>query len=238
MRKNLLLLFVAFMVACSPKIKTTITQSLASLDYESEVFVIGLNEKTPESAVKIGTVKIGDSGLSVNCGWNIVIEKAKLEARKAGGNAIKIISHTPPSIMGSSCDRITALILKIDTPAELSNIKGKQIKKVDSTWKYAKLYVYRPSASGFIVGYDLFIGDSLLCRVKSNSKQEIKITQEGLNSLWAKTETKSEIPIEIEYGREYYLRCSIGIGVMVGRPKLQLIDNESGSIEYNSLNSK
>jgi hypothetical protein len=226
------------LIACSPKVTTKLTETYPSLDYKQEVTVIGITEDTPPTATEIGTVKIGDTGFSINCGWDVVIEKAKMEVRKAGGNVLKIIEHTPPSMMGSSCDRITAKILKVENPKELNKIKENKTATVDSTWNYAKLFVYRPRGAGALVGYDLYLGDSILCRVKNNSKQEIVIKKKGMNSFWAKTEAKSEIPINIEFGREYYLRCTMGMGIMVGRPQLQLADRMQGKSEYNSTKSK
>lgn len=118
-------------------------------------------------------------------------------------------------------------------------IKDSKPALVDSTWNYAKLYVYRSGGqAGFLIGYNLYLGDSIIGRVKSNSKQEIKITKKGLNSLWAKTEAKTEIPIDVEFGRAYYLRCSMGMGVMVGHPELQLMDPVQGKSEYNSIKDK
>lgn len=46
------------------------------------------------------------------------------------------------------------------------------------------------------------------------------------------------MPIDVEMGREYYLRCSMEMGVAVGRPKLQLVDAMQGKSEYNSIKSK
>jgi len=238
MKRLLFGLFSISIIACSPKVTTKLAKTYSPLDYKEEVIVIGIAEESPATATEIGIVKIGDTGFSTNCGWDVVIEKAKTEARKAGGNVLKIIEHTPPSMMGSSCDRITAKILKVENHDELSKIKENKTDIIDSTWNYAKLYVYRPGGAGALVGYDLYLGDSLICRVKNNSRQEIKITKKGINSLWAKTEAKAEVPIDIEFGKEYYLRCTMGMGVMVGRPQLQLVDRMQGKSQYNSIKSK
>jgi hypothetical protein len=238
MKRLLLLLISILLIACSPKVTTKLTKTYPTLDYKEEVTVLGITEKTPSTAIEIGIVRIGDTGFSINCGWDIVIEKAKMEARKVGGNVLKIIEHTPPSIMGSSCDRLTAKILKIENTEELKKIKKNEIAIVDSAWNYAKIFVYRPRGAGALVGYDLYLGDSVICRVKNNSKQEIKISKKGINLLWAKTESKSEIPIDIEFGKEYYLKCTIGMGILVGRPQLQLIDRIQGKSQYNSIKNK
>lgn len=214
------------------------TKSYPPLDYKEEVTVIGLAEEPPANAIEIGKVEIGDTGFTTNCGWDIVTEKAKAEARKAGGNVIKIIEHRPPSVMGSSCDRIKALILKVENTEELTRITESRYAIADSTWEYAKLYVYRPGGAGALIGYDLYLGDQLLCRVKNNSTHEIKLTREGKGTLWATTETKSEVPIDIEFGREYYLRCSIVMGIAVGRPKLQLVEKIQGKPEYDKIKNR
>ena len=59
-----------------------------------------------------------------------------------------------------------------------------------------------------------------------------------MNSLWAKTEAKDEIPVDVKPGREYYIKCSIVMGAFVGRPKLELIDPKIGKIEFESFNAK
>jgi len=238
MKKLLFLLISVTLVACSAKVSTRITRTVPPLDYTEEVTVLSIMDEIPLHAIEIGTVKIGDNGISTNCGWDVVIEKAKMEARKAGGNVLKITRHIPPSIMGSSCDRITALILKVENPEELNILKKNDQKIADSTWEYAKLFVYRSGGSGAFIGYDLYLGDSLLCRVKNNSRQEIIITQKGMNSLWAKTESVAAIPIDIEFGKEYYLKCSIKMGIVVGRPRLQLVDKMQGISEYSTIKSR
>jgi hypothetical protein len=238
MKRLIFGLFSISIIACSPKVITKLTKIYPPLDYKEDVIVIGISEEQPATAIEIGTVKIDDTGFSTNCGWNVVIEKAKMEARKAGGNVLKIIEHIPPSTMGSSCDRITAKILKIDNPEDLKNIETNKTAIIDSTWDYAILYVYRPSGVGAFVSYDLYLGDQVICKVKNNSKQEIKITKKGKNILWAKTESKSEVPIDIEFGREYYLRCTMVMGIMVGRPQLQLVDRIQGKSEYDSIKGK
>jgi hypothetical protein len=238
MKKILIVITVLIVISCSPKVNTTLIKSYPALDYKEEVEVLGISDTVPASAIVIGKVKIGDSGFSTDCGWNTVIEKAKLEARKAGGNVIKIIQHIPPKAMGSSCDRIIVNILRVDNPEEIKLIKTRNISKIDSTWKYAKLYVYRKPGYGSLIGYDLYLGDSLIYRVKNRSKQEFKITKKGLNKLWARTETTSEVPVDFEYGKEYYLKCSVVMGVMMGRPKIEFVEKLQGNSEYSSFKSR
>jgi hypothetical protein len=229
---------ILFLTSCSPKLTSSMQTTYASLDYMEEVFVFGIDEQTPPDAEVLGTIKVGDTGFSTNCDYATALDKAKTESRKVGGNALKITKHSLPDIW-SSCHRITVDVLKVeDTEKYLLNAK---MADVDSTLideNYAIINVYRPGGSGALIKYNLHLGDSIICRVNSNFCESIKIDKEGLNSLWAKTETKSEIPINVELGKVYYLRCSISMGAFVGRPKLELVDNKTGKIEFNSIQDK
>jgi hypothetical protein len=102
---------------------------------------------------------------------------------------------------------------------------------------YALLHFYRSSSAGMLVSYDLHLGDSVICRVKNNWKESIKINSPGESVLWAQTEAKSQLPLVIRNGKEYYIRCGISIGFVVGNPTLELMDNQSGFLEYQSINS-
>ncbi|HPM03715.1 MAG TPA: hypothetical protein PK816_16265 [Candidatus Cloacimonadota bacterium] len=221
--------------SCNPKISTSISRSYPPLDYQQEVVVIGLDQPEPDNAEVLGQVKTGDTGFSTNCSYEVVIDKIKLEARKAGGNAIKVIEHKTPSAMGSSCHRITARILRVEnTESFTPEVEQELLLDVD----YAILNVYRYGGAGAMVSYDLYLGDSVICRVKNNYKKTILIKKDGLNTLWARTEAKSEVPIDVKMGKTYYLRCGITIGAFVGRPKLELIDSKTGKAEFESFRAK
>lgn len=114
----ILLGFILFLASCSPAVYTRISQTYPALLSNEEVRLIGLDEKLPDSAIVIGTVKVGDSGFTTDCSWNTVVEKARMEARKIGGNGIKITSHQLPTALGSSCHRITADILRLKPGTE------------------------------------------------------------------------------------------------------------------------
>lgn len=239
MNKNLIFLVGLFVMvtSCSPKISTSISKQYAVPDYKEDVFVFGLEDADPENTELLGTVKIGDTGFSTDCSFETVIEKAKMEARKIGGNAIKITKHDPPSTWGSSCHRITANILKIDNPKDYQTSITTSTDSLIGT-DYALLHVYRTGGPGALLSFDLHLGDTVICRVNNSWKETIKIDKNGLNTLWAKTEAKTELPINIKFGSEYYIRCSIGMGIMVGRPKLEIVDSQTGKYEFQSVAQK
>ena len=109
---------------------------------------------------------------------------------------------------------------------------------VPSDADYAVFHIYRPSGAGALVSYDLHLGDTVLCRVTNKCKITVKVTKDGLNTIWAKTEVKKEIPVNVKFGNEYYIRCSITMGAFVGHPKIELVDNKTGEAEFNSKKLK
>ena len=104
--------------SCNTLISTSVTKSYDPVEYTEDVAVFEQNQPIPDRAELLGQVKIDESRftLASNCTYNVVINEAKYQARKIGGNAIKITEHTLPSET-SSCHKIEAYILKIDNSA-------------------------------------------------------------------------------------------------------------------------
>jgi len=103
---------------------------------------------------------------------------------------------------------------------------------------YALLHIYRPNSMvGRIVSYDLHLDDEVVFLVKNESKTTIRITSEGTKTLWAKTESKVKLPVDIQFGHEYYIRCGVKMGLVVGRPTLKIVDNGEGKEQYDKISS-
>jgi len=220
---------VLLMAGCALKIRTNIAQKYQPLEYNEEVWVLPKDSAGLGLAEVLGTVKVGDAGMTTNCSYTVVLEKAKEEARKSGGNAVRVIEHKTPDFM-SSCHRITAEVLRISTE-QVASLKNMETE-ADSLIDHAILYVYRNGGAGALVSYNLSLGDSVICRVTNKFRQKIEIRTEGAHELWAKTESKASIPINIKKGRIYYVRCGVGMGVVVARPTLDLVDSRTGKVEY------
>ena len=233
--KLLFLLAVMILGSCAPSIHTQLIKKYPPLDYKEEITVISLEVPVPPDAEILGVVRINDSGFTTDCSYPVVLKKAKREARKAGGNAIKITDHRLPNLLGSSCHRISAQILKINNPGTMISYRDtSSIPGAD----YALLHIYRFGGVGLLVSYDLHLGDSVIFRVKDRSKVTLKIKKDGMNTIWAKTEAKAEIPINIKLGKEYYIRCSMSMGTFVEHPEIELVDERTGKYEYESFKSK
>lgn len=223
--------------SCAPKVTTNIKVSSEPLDYREKVRVYTLVDAVPTDITELGTAKIGDTGFTVDCSYDKVIALAKLEARKAGGNAIKIVEHTPPDLM-SSCHRITFLILRVhDFNSE--PLVTEETVPYDSTATSATICIYRPAKfGGALVSYMIHVNDSAYVRAGLNAAEMLEITEEGPVEIWAQTEAKTVLPLTIQFGRTYYVRCGVSMGVLVGRPSLVLVDPATGEEEFTKIAAK
>lgn len=76
---------------------------------------------------------------------------------------------------------------------------------------YALVNFYRPSKLvGFLIGYDVHLGDSVKYRAKDGSCGDVRWVTSGPVTVWAKTEAREEITLPVQPGREYFVRCTLG----------------------------
>jgi hypothetical protein len=117
--------------ACSPVIKTKIFAPRPVLEAQENVAVFWPEKDTIPDHLVIGKVCIGNSGLKSNCTLPAVLEKAKAEARRAGGNALMVIEHQLPDGM-VTCHQVVALILEVD-PGKLPFVEPVPVPEVKAT---------------------------------------------------------------------------------------------------------
>ena len=97
---------------------------------------------------------------------------------------------------------------------------------------YAVVHLYRPGRlAGFAIGYDVHLNDSVAYRARNGSRLDLRRTKPGPVTVWAKTEAREEVILDLQPGREYYVRCTLGMGAVVGRPKLTWVSPAVGSQE-------
>lgn len=113
------------------------------------------------------------------------------------------------------------------------------IVKAATDIPYAMLYVYRPrNMTGSLINYNLHMGDTVICRVKNNSKFAIKLTKMGPTEIWAENEQKIVFKINVKPGRNYYIKCGIKMGVFSGRPEMNMVPEEVGEVEYEAVEGR
>ncbi len=232
MRYFVFSLLALALFSCSPKVKRELyVQEYQALDPGTEIQVLEEFDKSPAVTYRLASIKVKDGGMTTNCGYDLMLGLAKAEARKLGANVVKITEHRLPG-MQSSCDQIFADLYKLDN-LDISDYREEAPFNPDAD--YATVFVYRPAGPGFAIGYDLYFNEEKVTRVKHKSVDEIKVRSFGEHEVWAKTESKTEIKVNFEKGKTYYIRCTLGYGVMVGRPELRLVSYGKGSKEMAEL---
>jgi hypothetical protein len=120
MKANKLVLVVSVFLlsACAPMVKTNFTKVYAPIHLE-EVIVINVGDDIPFPYEELGTIKLGDGGITKKCGYDDLLLIAKKEATKVGGDAIKVVEDIPPhwerygpGATYTNCHTLFVLVLK------------------------------------------------------------------------------------------------------------------------------
>lgn len=141
---------ICVLTSCNPKVTTQIVKSFP--DAHQAIDVIELDQEVPQNAQIVGRIKIGDTGFTTNCDYSYVLELAKKEAEKNGGNAIKITEHEFPNLI-STCHRISAVILRIEkdkTQVFLSNEPAQNSSVSDNASTTENHYMKAPTDNRYM----------------------------------------------------------------------------------------
>ena len=111
------LLLPLLLGSCAPKVLTHIEKKYPSRVVADEVHLYGVGQTVPETAERIGSVRVVDGGASTKCNYEQVVALAKQETAKSSGNALALTDHRKPSLLGSSCHQIAGDMLWIGDTA-------------------------------------------------------------------------------------------------------------------------
>ncbi len=103
------------LAGCSPRISSYLESDYDPLEAAAEVIVLDKNAAIPDDAESLGIVKVGDTGFttSENGSYEAVVALVKEQARMAGGNVVRIISHREPD-RHSTIHRIEAEVFRVN----------------------------------------------------------------------------------------------------------------------------
>src|ERR1700742_435008 len=80
---------LSLFIGCSPKAGSSVTDnSLTPLPDDAQVLVLDVNRSLPDGCRPVGKIKADAGG--AECHYSTVIGNARAQARKMGGNIIKI----------------------------------------------------------------------------------------------------------------------------------------------------
>ncbi|MGX5820008.1 hypothetical protein ACWKWU_17560 [Chitinophaga lutea] len=234
--------FYSLTAACLLAFLQPLAAQDAGLPDSTRVLFLLPGDSLPAGATLVGDLKIVDKGFKMKCNYHDTMAEAREKARKKGGNTVLIEEFRKQK--GSTCYMMKGGIYKVDDISQAiasANARSEAIVRslLPDTASYALLYVYRPASSvGALIGYQLNANDSAICRVKNGSKEVVRLQQNGITKIWAKTETEEIVQVDIQPGQVYFLRCAVQMGAFVGRPDFSLVDPRTGLSEYNSMKEK
>lgn len=225
---RLLILIIAFQQQLfAQQLPDTALVVVIPVDYPTRV---------PKEAKYMGKIKVGD-GMKLNCGYTETVQRAKDKAREKGGNLVKITQLRQPDSW-SSCYRLQADVYYYDNVASLRNNKDPLADSIvkalmPDTASYALLFAYRPRGGvGPIIRYDLHVDDSVVGLMKLGSAYVYKLVKTGRTKVWARTESEAKVLLDVEPRKVYFLRTTVQMGIMVGRPRLDLVNTKIGLQEF------
>ena len=90
----------------------------------------------------------------------------------------------------------------------------------------ALVVFYRPLAPGMLLGFTIREGDTEIAKVGSSSYQVVPVDP-GPHAFTIKSEVTDTLRIEADAGEVYYVKQTMHMGLIVGRPHLDLSDKAS-----------
>jgi ethanolamine utilization microcompartment shell protein EutL len=93
------------------------------------------------------------------------------------------------------------------------------------------VYVYRPSSFiGGGVSYDVKVGETPITTLY-NGGYFPYFSSPGEIEFWAKTESRSAVTLDVKAGETYFVKGTVGLGILVGRPHLMVMSPETAVAE-------
>ncbi|GCD76981.1 hypothetical protein JCM31826_04630 [Thermaurantimonas aggregans] len=191
------------------------------LDFYEDVVILNDAERLPKQRTEVGTITIKKSDYhQVPCGWVERLTAATLEARKVGGNVIvldKISGNI--NLATNGCGEINGYIYNIEENL-ISQLKKYRVNGgLKNKYDFARVVFIKPS---FATNYSIYVNEENLGLVKGGEIIEYKTKNKEPLIIWAKTESKTQLVLNVEPGYDYFIFCNeIPTGFML--PQVQFV---------------
>jgi hypothetical protein len=121
-RYALLLVTAVFLFGCTMQMRIIADRTDVRYDYEpkpaeQQIKILEADEPLPQHALLIATLKVTDTGVTIDCGYENVLAQTLNKARELGGDLIQIMQVYAPDIV-SSCFRLDVDVYAIPTAGD------------------------------------------------------------------------------------------------------------------------
>ena len=115
---------------------------------------------------------------------------------------------------------VTAVVALILVAGCASGAKFQKVETIPSG--KSVIYIYRPSALGAAIAYDVKHKDRVVVTTKAHGYYPY-VTDPGEVELFAQTESRASVTLDVKPNEVYYVKATISMGFLVGRPRLQIV---------------
>lgn len=230
--KTTLLFAMGVLLSCSPRVVNKAFRSMPEQSEETEILVFGEHGIIPQGTEILGMVTVGNAQFStapISRTFEGALELAKEEARKVGGNALRITKHLRPGSIRET-HHIRAEILLVPDQ-EIQSIRNhREMASIDQ----ARLRLITDLNNVFIP-FDVYYDDSLVCRLsKKQGTFEINNVSPGNHILGNSKKREKNLVVLLQEGETRYVRC-FQDKTSDFRVQYELIDWNIGRGEYDYL---
>ena len=99
------------LAACAPSVKTVNYKTAGQTEGMCELDVFSEGLTVSESYKVLGEVSVRDTGFSINCGEDVIMNNIKTAACEAGADGIQLFNVTHPAWYASTCFQADARFL-------------------------------------------------------------------------------------------------------------------------------
>lgn len=188
MTKRLLYGLLCVFIACSPRLKSTITKTFPPLSDDALVVVLDISDEQSIEGEFVGDLEANHGGFNGNCTYYENIRNLEVLARQAGSNLIKITEHKLPGA-NNTCHRLEAKIYSVSEPkkyeakinwSEDRKLTWDDFKGVPDTLNYPNTLAMTNSGFGYESGVNMFRAGKVFVQSVFNTN-ESWVVPEGRN---------------------------------------------------------
>ena len=119
--------------------------------------------------------------------------------------------------------RGATIVIVLVTALLAGCVTGAKFQKIESVPPgKAVIYIYRPSTLGAAIAYDIRHGDKVVVTMKAMGYYPY-VADPGEVELSARTESKASVTLDVKADETYYVKATISMGFLVGRPRLVVV---------------